>query len=283
MKTTQIIAAGALALASKAAAESTLFSGSGFGTFYYNLGDTDVCNYDLSSMDNGDVECSNSALTLNEINSPYLVAMNHSQLDGNLGTYCGKKLVVKVNGVASDLPLFIGDGCERCGNGTADQTEWDQYGAPGLDFSYEVAMQLNSDACSQGHFDITWEILDETIYDFDTSTGSTGSSGGSGSSSVAVVPTATAATSSYQAQATTLKTTYRPAAASTNPVVAVATPSTSSSSSSSGSCVTGAWQCSTDGTELQQCLNSVWTTRETCSSGLTCQGGSNPYCAAASS
>ncbi|KAH8698914.1 hypothetical protein BGW36DRAFT_318579, partial [Talaromyces proteolyticus] len=161
------IAAAAGLLFTAAKAQSSIYSGTGFGTYYYDLEQTDACSTDFSVANTGQVECSlTQVYTLENVNSEYLVAMNHTELISDMGKYCGKKVIVSVNGVASDLPLFIGDGCERCATGPSDGT-WNPTGAPGLDFSYTVADKLSNLACNDGHIDITWEVVDETLYTFD--------------------------------------------------------------------------------------------------------------------
>ena len=152
----------------KATAQSTIFSGSGFGTYYYDMQDIQACGTDFEYQNMGVVECSPQAgLTLDDINSNYIVAMNNTQLSGDMAKYCGKRVNVSVNGVASDLPLFIGDGCQRCGTGSSSNTEWDSTGAPGLDFSYSVLNELSGGAaCNDGHVSITYEIVDDTLYNF---------------------------------------------------------------------------------------------------------------------
>lgn len=72
-----------------------------------------------------------------------------------------------MNGKTSNLPLFIGDGCERCGNGVPNGG-WNSVGAPGLDFSYSVLSELSAEACAAGHIDLSWEIVDEVLYKFNT-------------------------------------------------------------------------------------------------------------------
>jgi len=109
-----------------------------------------------------------TALSLDQVNSNYVVAMNHTQLVGDMAKYCGKRVIVSVNGVPSSLPLFIGDGCARCAGGSYSSDSWNPVGAPGLDFSYTVLNELSSNACNDGHIDITWEIVDETLFTFDT-------------------------------------------------------------------------------------------------------------------
>jgi hypothetical protein len=146
----------------------TISQGSGFGTYYYDVTDVNACGTSFADQNLGVVRCSPQAgETLDAINSNYIVAMNNTLLGEDLDKYCGKKVVVSVDGVASDLPLFIGDGCQRCGTGSATATTWDSTGAPGLDFSYTVLNQLTGgQACDDGHASITWEIVDETIHQF---------------------------------------------------------------------------------------------------------------------
>lgn len=67
------------------------FSGTGFGTFYYdiNANDGDACGDDLASFDNRDVTCGwRIARTADEVDSDYMVAMNVTQLEAGLSTYC---------------------------------------------------------------------------------------------------------------------------------------------------------------------------------------------------
>jgi hypothetical protein len=92
--------------------------------------------------------------------------MNYSQLVGNMAKYCGKRVIVSVNGVSSSLPLFIGDGCKRCS--TSSSSIWDPNGALGLDFSYSALSDLSANACTDSHISISWNIIDETLYDFHT-------------------------------------------------------------------------------------------------------------------
>ncbi|EEA23312.1 hypothetical protein TMatcc_002170 [Talaromyces marneffei ATCC 18224] len=165
----QFIAAAA-GLFAGALGQQTIFSGAGFGTYYFDVDQVDACGTSFKYQNMGPVMCNHdTALTLNDINSNYIVAMNNTQLRSNLGLYCGKKVVVSFNGVPSNIPLFIGDGCERCGLGSPDASTWNSQGAPGLDFSLSVLDEISGGvACADGHADITWEILDETLYNFDT-------------------------------------------------------------------------------------------------------------------
>ncbi|EFY86638.1 hypothetical protein J3459_010900 [Metarhizium acridum] len=157
-----------LLLATTASAAATIARGRGYGTYYYDVEQMQACGYDFAAENKGPVECSfTQPLPLGQMRTNYLVAMNHTELRDNLDKYCGKRVVVTVDGVRSALPLFIGDGCERCGGGLPDGA-WDSVGAPGLDFSYTVLSELAPQACAAGHVDLSWEILDENLYHFTT-------------------------------------------------------------------------------------------------------------------
>lgn len=286
MKAQFTMAAGLL-FAAPTFSQSTIASGTGFGTYYYDIEQVQACSDDFGPQNQGPVECSSStALSLDQLDSNYLVAMNHTQLIGDIGTYCGKRVVVSVNGVPSSLPLFIGDGCQRCGTGSSTSDVWDPNGAPGLDFSYSVLSQLSASACADGHISISWEIVDDTLYNFDTNAPDSpqGPVGGSDSGSPTI--TAPASTSEEPVQnssptnngptPTTLATVVATVVVSSDPTV-----SSPTSNDASGPCPTGAWQCNLN--NLEQCLEGIWTTRATCAEGLTCQGGNSPYCAPAAS
>lgn len=250
----QSTAAAGLLFALGASAQSVISSGQGFGTYYYDIDQVDACGTTFEYQNQGGVMCSSETLlSLDQMDTNYVVAMNNTQLGADPSKYCGKKVVVTVNGQKSDLQLFIGDGCQRCGTGSSTSDTWNAEGAPGLDFSYSVLDQLSGgSACNDGHMSIEWEILDETIYNFDgSSSGFTSSSGSSNSDT----------SSSQSATPTTMQVR-----------ASIAQPTASSTT-----CSDNAWQC--NGDVLEQCIGSAWTPRATCSAGLSCQGGSNPYCA----
>ncbi|KFY12507.1 hypothetical protein V491_06766 [Pseudogymnoascus sp. VKM F-3775] len=166
---TQIIAAAGLLFTYGAYAQDTISKGSGFGTYYYDIEQVEACGTSFANQNQGTVMCSHiSTLPLTEINSNYVVAMNNTELGADLAQYCGKKVIVTVDGKQSDLPFFIGDGCQRCGTGSSNSQTWDAQGAPGLDFSYSALNELSGSACNDGHIEISWEIVDETLHEFDT-------------------------------------------------------------------------------------------------------------------
>jgi hypothetical protein len=64
-------------------AQGVLSSGSGFGTYYHDINRINACGTSFVSQNKGPVECSlTTALTLNDVNSNYLVAVNHTLLAG---------------------------------------------------------------------------------------------------------------------------------------------------------------------------------------------------------
>jgi hypothetical protein len=152
----------------RANAQGTIFSGTGFGTYYYDVEHVVACNTSFLAQNSGNLECSSeTALSLDQVNSNYVVAMNHSQLVSDMTKFCGKRIIVTINGRQSDLPFFVGDGCQRCAGGSSSDTTWSPVQAPGLDFSYSALKELYGDAaCTDGHVPISWEIVDDTIYDF---------------------------------------------------------------------------------------------------------------------
>ncbi|KAJ5507029.1 hypothetical protein N7527_009172 [Penicillium freii] len=118
-------------------ARSIIHSGQGFGTYYYDIGQVDHCGTTFEYQNKGGVMCNSAALlSLDQMNTKYVVAMNNTQL-----------------GTAPDI--------------------WDAEGAPGLGFSYTVLNKLSGgNACKDGHVAISWEILDETIHFFHGSSSS---------------------------------------------------------------------------------------------------------------
>jgi hypothetical protein len=234
MMKAQIIAAAGLLFSSGAYAQQSLNEGSGFGTYYFDVEQIETCGTSFAAQNQGGVMCSHiTSLPLTEINSNYVVAMNNTLLRGDMAKYCGKKVVVSVNGVASSLPLFIGDGCERCGTGPSTSDTWESTGAPGLDFSYSVLNELSGSACADGHIDISWEIVDETLYNFDTdgsgtTQGPASGSSSSGSSSSAAAKVATTAASSSASQESS-SATQESTSASQEPASSASTSASSAS------------------------------------------------------
>lgn len=250
-----LLATTGFLVTSSASAQTVIDSGEGFGTYYYDIEQVNACGTTFEDQNKGGVMCSSATLlSLDQMDTNYVVAMNNTQLREDPSLYCGKKVTVSINGQPSDMALFIGDGCQRCGLGSSSSTTWNAEGAPGLDFSYTVLSKLSEgSACNDGHVAISWEVLDELVYNFD------GSSSGALSSSESSDYDPVVVNTIAQSVAPTMTI------ASDGPLDVLST-----------ICSDNVWRCSGD--VLEQCIGSAWTPRVTCASGSSCKGGSNPYC-----
>ncbi|CAG8243335.1 unnamed protein product [Penicillium salamii] len=257
----QPMAAVSLLLTVGTFARSIIGSGQGFGTYYYDIEQVESCGTTFQYQNKGGLMCSpTTLLSLDQISTNYVVAMNNTQLGMDLSMYCGRRVVVSINGRQSDLQLFIGDGCQRCGLGSSVSDIWNAEGAPGLDFSYTVLNELSDgNACTAGHVAISWEILDEKIYDFDDRS----------SAIISVYDSMSSHTTAVEPLVQCLAQTETP---TTMTIDTSATQSTSFSTV----CSENAWQC--DGDVLEQCVKSIWHPRATYMAGHNCEGSSNPYC-----
>ena len=134
-------------------------------TFYYDSkGEAGKCGpanaISFFPESRGIPECSSwvTPETLLQIGSDNVVAIPHSLLGADRHKYCGKRIVVTVNGhERTDLNLFVFDGCAAC----------DSNG--GLDFSSNMFADLFSpERCKEGRIknEITWKIVDESLKEF---------------------------------------------------------------------------------------------------------------------
>jgi hypothetical protein len=86
MKATVISAAAAALFGITAQATS---SGTGFGTYYYDLVNSDPCGISVEALNTGDALCGwYTAKTIEQVGSEYLVAMNDTLLKSDLTAYC---------------------------------------------------------------------------------------------------------------------------------------------------------------------------------------------------
>ncbi|KAJ6783284.1 hypothetical protein PWT90_02191 [Aphanocladium album] len=157
-----------LEMISGALAQEVLLQGTGFGTYYYDVQQRRTLAADFTLQNQGGVMCNwGTTLSIDKINSNNLVAMSNVLLKTEAGraTYCGKRVIVTVDGVRSSMPFFIGDGCERCAYGSS--AKWNATGAAGLDFSYTALAALSPLAYQQGHIDIEYSIVNKTLYHFE--------------------------------------------------------------------------------------------------------------------
>ena len=151
-----------LCFATHAFAQSELLSGAGDATFYYDINGGGTCGpaNGISSYPETEgfsmCEWNNpTPRTLGSYNTNNIVALPNQILNGNLSKYCGKKVVVTIDGKErDDLNLYIWDGCEACNANN------------GLDFSSTIFGDLFGEGrCGEGRIEgeLSWKIVDEQV------------------------------------------------------------------------------------------------------------------------
>ena len=154
-----------LFLGAQTVAADDLLTGAGDATFYYDVNGAGTCGpaNGISSYAETDgygmCEWYNpNPRTLRDYGTNNIVAMPNQILGGNLATYCGKKVIVSIDGQErDDLNLFIWDGCEACN------------GNDGLDFSSTIFGDLFGEGrCGEGRIqgELSWRITDEQVQGF---------------------------------------------------------------------------------------------------------------------
>jgi hypothetical protein len=142
---------------------NVIYSGSGQGTYYYDI--KTPCPQDPAGYaeTNGDPLCTsnNPAFwkTIRQYGTNNIIAMDSSLIGSNRAKYCGKQVVVKRNGVCVAAPdggdFFIWDGCDACVGGVR------------LDFSVSGARAVDSNACIKGVIPgVSWEVTDKQVVAF---------------------------------------------------------------------------------------------------------------------
>ncbi|NDD83761.1 hypothetical protein EBZ38_05680 [bacterium] len=146
---------------------STLYtSGETFGTYYYDIKTQCPSEPNGYPETNGYPFCADAVtpLKLIQLGTNNVVAIARSLF--NTGkNYCGKKVIVYYNGVQIAPPdpgsFFVGDACEACSS--------DGH----IDFSVSGLQQINTQACTLGKVPgISFQIVDELVFNFSTSSNS---------------------------------------------------------------------------------------------------------------
>lgn len=144
-------------VSSKCVANNVLYKGSGLGSYYYDaIGKT--CNNEAPYAENNGYTLCETFLgkpnVLSSYNNNYLVAID-ANIIKDREKYCGKKVVVKYNGVLVDKPFVAWDGCAACANGTR------------LDFSMSALLAIEPNACQLGIVPgISWEVIDSQVMEW---------------------------------------------------------------------------------------------------------------------
>ncbi|EFJ41579.1 chitinase, lysozyme [Volvox carteri f. nagariensis] len=142
-----------------------LYSGSGSGTYYYDLRTTCPQNPGGFPENNGYPYCASydpsapTYKTLAQLGSNNVIAIDRNVLSANRAGLCGKKILVFKDGVPVTAPdggsFFVWDGCEAC------------VGGGRIDFSLSGLQRAASDACSLGVVPgISWQVVDEVVQQF---------------------------------------------------------------------------------------------------------------------
>ncbi|KAJ3066052.1 hypothetical protein HDU98_010617 [Podochytrium sp. JEL0797] len=134
---------------------TVLITGSGSGTYYYDAaGNSCPGQGSLAAEGNGYTSCEPSSgyKTLAEHHDNYIVALDINQMNGHKAELCGKRVVVKHNGVVVPGNFVVWDSCVACAGGVR------------LDFSLTGLEMVDPNACELGVVPgVSWEVLDEQV------------------------------------------------------------------------------------------------------------------------
>ena len=141
-----------------------LYSGTAGGTYYYDVRTS--CPQDTSGYpeNNGYPSCTSwtpgaNQLTIAQVNSNNIIAIDNSVLSSNRAKYCGKKVVVTYNGRQIAAPdggdFFVWDGCAAC------------VGGGRIDFSVSGLRNVNSNGCTLGVVPgVSFSVVDQVVKTF---------------------------------------------------------------------------------------------------------------------
>lgn len=143
--------------------EKSLYSGSGDGTYYYDVTGR-FCSQDAEpyAENEGYPTCTSFDKkfwkTLQEYNTNNIVAIDRTLLSTEEGRekYCGKEIKVYKDGKQMKGPFVVFDGCEACEGGGR------------IDFSLSALDDINDgEACDDGVVpDISWDVVDNQLIEF---------------------------------------------------------------------------------------------------------------------
>ncbi|ORY53297.1 hypothetical protein BCR33DRAFT_192576 [Rhizoclosmatium globosum] len=132
-----------------------ILSGKGSGTYYYDYTNKVCPGFPAYPENNGITSCESSAppyRTLSSRQTNDIVAIAIDQLSANKAGLCGKRVIVKYNGVPMQRKFFVWDACLACTGGVK------------LDFSLSALSEISDSACQLGVVPgISWDITDEQV------------------------------------------------------------------------------------------------------------------------
>lgn len=143
---------------------NSLYSGSGSGTYYYDL-HTWCSGLPPPPENDGYPYCASfdpaqpTYKTLRQLGTNNVIAIDRNIITSNRAMLCGKKIQVFKDGAPVSAPdggdFFVWDGCEACIGGSR------------IDFSLSGLQKAESDACTVGLVPgITWQVMDEQVQQF---------------------------------------------------------------------------------------------------------------------
>lgn len=140
---------------------STLLTGSGSGTYYYDITGRNCFGIDTSPLNNAYVKCTSNNpefyKTLGQYGNNNIIAIDNNLLSapGGRERYCGKQVRVYRNGAEVPGPFVIMDGCPTCGSTK-------------LDFSLTALDRISGgNACQVGNVGgLSWTVTSNQIIPF---------------------------------------------------------------------------------------------------------------------
>ncbi|KAJ3063028.1 hypothetical protein HDU98_001107 [Podochytrium sp. JEL0797] len=131
-----------------------LISGSGSGTYYYDIYNQVCPGFTHYAENQGITACEPSVgyQTLAQRNNNNIVAIAVDQLSANKAGLCGKRVVVKYNGEEVEGNFVVWDACVACTGGVK------------IDFSLGALQKIEPNACHMGVVPgMSWEVTDEQV------------------------------------------------------------------------------------------------------------------------
>jgi hypothetical protein len=137
---------------------AALYSGSGSGTYYYDV--RTQCPQDTNGYPETDgyAACESYApgpnqQTLRQGNTDNVVAIDMNLLKANRAQLCGKQIIVSYNGAPVSAPdggdFYVWDGCAAC------------VGGGRIDFSVSGLENVDPNACELGVVPgVSWQVVD---------------------------------------------------------------------------------------------------------------------------
>jgi hypothetical protein len=143
--------------------KNVLYSGLGLGSYYYDAFG-ELCPFETVQYPEnlGIASCESyftgpNQIPLKDHSSNNLIAIDNTLLQepGGREKFCGKRVIVRYNGVLINQVFVVWDGCTACLDGAR------------LDFSRSALVDIDPEACNLGLLQgISWNVIDEQVMEF---------------------------------------------------------------------------------------------------------------------